>query len=267
MKKPVCMFTVADQNNLKYYEMIKNSLRKFHSEEELPLKLVTEQELETHLKSDPNFFYRQKPTIAKELIKEYELAIGADCDQLIFGKLDHILYDESYDVGTVLNINRVDPPQYGLVSIQGVAPNEYYNAGLVAMRNRDFVQEWLNLCNSKYFERLQYREQDALNIMAHFGRFNVKCFDSNQANPTYNGLVAKGETIHAQLKDGQVIIPKGEDNYPDRDTVLKVLHQAGGQEKKMNWRTWFSEDMQEYVEWLISDTNEPYGQTEVKNTL
>jgi hypothetical protein len=256
MKKKQVAFTVADKNNLPYAQMMINSLRKFHAEEELPLIVMGEEVAKLH--KDPAFFYKAAPLLGLPLLDEYELVLKLDSDQLIFGKLDHILYDTSYDVGCVLNINRVDPPTYGIVSIQGVQPNEYYNNGLVAMRSKDFVSRWLTLCNSKYFDRFQYREQDILNILAHFGGFNVKSLDSDAHRPTWNGLVSKGETIHAELKDGQVIIPRGKDNYPDQDTVLKVWHQAGGGEKKMNFRIHFNESIINYINWLISDTTKPY---------
>lgn len=254
MKKKVIAFIPSDHTGLPMAHELINSIRKFHSEDELPIKIV-----DNPNKDDVDFWYRATPVIAKDLIKEYDLVIKLDNDQICFGDLSHIL-TSPYDVGTVLNINRVDPPYYGLVQFQGVAANEYYNNGLVAMRSEAFVNEWYRLCFSKYFMRLQYREQDILNILTHYGNYQVKCFDNYTDKDNYwNGLVAKGETIHASLKDGKVIIPKGKDNYPDRDTILKMWHTAGGKsETKRNYRIAFSEELISYISWLISDTTKPY---------
>lgn len=251
MKKQVA-FTIADEANMPYAKMMINSLRKFHAAEELPVIIYGEDDYK-RLK-DPAFYYKSAPLLALPLLQDYELVLKLDADMIFFGKIDHILDDDSYDIGTVLNINRVDPSTYGLVTIQGIQPNEYYNNGLVAMRNKDFVSKWLNLCNSKYFERFQYREQDLLNILAHFGGYNVKCFDSDPRHPTWNGLVAKGETLRAIRRGDDVVIPKGEDKYPDQDTVLKCWHKAGGKEKKMNYRVHFSEEIISYIDWLVGDT-------------
>lgn len=252
-KKVIAFIPAGGPANLKFANNLINSIRKFHTAEELPIVIRDNPNLQ-----DQAFWYRATPIIAKELIKEYELVIKLDADMICFGKLDHILNMRA-DVGTVLNINRVDPQYYGIVQFQGIAPNEYYNNGLVAMRSESFIERWHTLCFSKYFERLQYREQDILNILAHYGGYDVECFDSDPIHPTYNGLVAKGETIHAVLRDGQVIIPKGKDNYPDRDTVLKVWHTAGSNnEKKLNYRIHFTDEIINYINWLISDSKEKY---------
>jgi hypothetical protein len=259
----IAIATRADNNNLKYYEMFKNSLRKFHKEDEVDLLLWDEEKIKTY--NDEIFFYRASPTIAKEIIDKYELILMMDCDQIIMGRLDH-LFNRDYDIGTVLNINRVDPPIYGMLNFMGGQPNEYYNNGLVAIRNnekgRDFIHQWDRLCHSKYFHRLQYREQDVLNILAHYGDYNVLCFDDYDAPNniyTWNGIVAKGETIRANMIGYDVVIPVGEDRYPDHEIILKIIHWGGGKDtNKMNYRTCFQEPAIEYIDWLVSNSQEPY---------
>jgi hypothetical protein len=62
-----------------------------------------------------------------------------------------------------------------------------------------------------------------------------------------------------KYQNGKVILPKGKDNYPDRDLVIKAYHFAGGAyETKMNFHVHFKDDMMHYINWLISDTKEPY---------
>jgi hypothetical protein len=246
------LFIIDDDRDPKLATDFYNSLRKFHTEEELDIKIVKRSDKKEWV-DDSEFYYRAKPVIAKEYITKYELVIGCDADQLCFGRLDHIL-GSAYDVGTVLNINRADPLFYGHISIHPIAPNEYYNAGLVAIRSEMFLDQWYKLCHSAFFPRLQFREQDLLNLLCHFGTYDVMCFDRYDVVNNYfawHGLVSKGETAKAILKEGKVIIPKGEDNYPDRDTVLKIFHYAGGGQEAKNYRIHFSEELQSYIEELV----------------
>jgi hypothetical protein len=147
-----------------------------------------------------------------------------------------------------------------LVSTYVIDNNEYYNCGLVAMKNPDFIDNWLRLCYSKYFERVKYREQDFLNIMCHFGNWKVKCLD--RYDPIYNvsswwGLVNKGETLKMIKTDEGIVLPKGRDNYPDRDILVKMYHVAGGsggvKDKFYNIRPLFTDEVMEYIDWLWSD--------------
>lgn len=258
-KKPRVAFTIYDKNNEKYAKMMINSLRKFHSEEELPIICIDQEKLDKI--KDPFKFYRMTPFIAKDLIKDYELVIKLDCDQIIMGDLKHI-FDafDNYDVGTVLNINRVDPPVYGLIGIATVQPNEYYNCGLVAMRSEKFINHWWKLCTSEHFDRMPMREQGFLNILCHYGDYKVRCFD--RYDPfhdiqTWNGLIVKGEENKAILKSGKVVLPRGADNYPDREVVIKAWHTAGGgNEIKLPYHQRFNEDVIEYIDYLVGDANE-----------
>lgn len=256
-------FTIADENNMQYAKMMINSLRKFHTEEELPVAIVSGKGLQKRLSKDPHFFYRATPVVGKELLKDYDLVIKLDADQIIMGDLSYIWEQEGYDVGTVYNINRVDPQRYGNVTIQGVPAQKYYNCGLVAMRSKEFVNHWHDLCFSEMFYNLQYREQDLLNILAHYGRYNINCFDQYDPVHRYfawHGLLAKGEGLRMKLKDGEVILPRGEDNYPDRDVVIKVYHFAGGKdENKYNYRTQFNEEIISHIDHLISNGKEEKG--------
>lgn len=256
MKKPVICFTIADEKNMPITRRMINSLRKFHSEKELPLVIVGGDDLSQRLEKDRSFFYRSTPVIARELIKEYEYVLKLDGDQLILGSLDFILSRRDFDVGTVSNYNRIDPPKYGLVTCAGIPPEMYYNAGLVAMRSEEFISHWHNLCFSPFFNNLQYREQDLLNIMCHFGTWKVRHFD--QYDPVYDytawhGLAAKGEGLKMKLVDGKVMLPKAEDGYPNRDVEIKVYHFAGGGNESKNYRLCFDEELIKHIDWLVSN--------------
>jgi hypothetical protein len=252
MKKKVIAFTIADENNMKYAKMLENSLRKFHSEEELPFVIYSPKQWE--LNKDPHFFYRACPYYAKELIKEYDLVLKLDADQIITGDLGHILDDTGYEVGTVLNWNRVDPTIYGEVRVWDINADKYMNCGLVAMRSEAFINHWWALCQSEHFNVYQYREQDLLNILLHYGMYNYKCFDWGE---TWNGLIAKGEWPRTQIIDNKlVIMPQQLDNgafFPEKPKLLKVLHWAGGAAgtDKMNYRIGFPEEVVEYIDELV----------------
>lgn len=253
--KKVIAYTIADQNNIEYAKMLEKTIRKFHTAEELPFHIVQGEELNNYLKSDQHFFYRATPIIAKKFIDEYETVIKMDADQLVLGNLNYLWETNDFEVGTVLNINRVDPQKYGLVQIQGVIPQEYFNCGLVVMKSKKFIEHWEELCMSKYFYNFQYREQDLLNLLCHFGQYKVRCldyYDNARGESNFWGLVSKGEWHKAILKDKQVILPRGTDNYPDRDTVLKVIHWAGGGfEKRMNYKAYFQPEVSDYIDTLI----------------
>jgi hypothetical protein len=102
--------------------------------------------------------------------------------------------------------------------------------------------------------------------MAHYGDYRVKCFDRYDEKNNYyawHGLVAKGEGMRMKLekRDGKyhVVLPKGPDNYPDRELLIKAYHWAGGQyERKMNYHIYFPDEICDYIEWLVSDTDKPY---------
>lgn len=266
--------------------MMSNSFHKFHPDIELITYGREDFDRETKRKEftdteanipdhDDNLF-RLTPLFARNLLREYELVVRLDADQIITGDLNYIIdHRKEYDLGTVLNINRIDPLKYKPCELSGILPNEYYNLGTIAFTHQRFVEHLWKLCNSRYFWKLQYREQDLLNLMAHYGDYRVKCFDNYDVKNNYyawHGLVAKGETVNSKLvkEDGKykVIIPKGADNYPDHDITLKILHFAGGAyEKKYNYDLHFQGEVLHYVEWLVSDSKEDYDTWKIKNPI
>ena len=258
-KKPVVMFTAYDAKNADFARKFKNSLRKFHSEEELPLYEVKDEELAGYLKLDPMFWYRQKPVIAQKLMKEYEVVIGMDCDQIVVGDLSYIWKTKDYDVGTVINYNRADIQTFPPVGGWGIIPIEYFNCGLVAMRSEVFAKDWMEKCLTPQFERLQFKEQDILNALCYYGRYNVRCFDHMDklgGNNSWWGLLGKGEFPQAKLVNNEIIIPKGdgETPFPPKDVSLKVIHFGGGQNdpQKGNYKVMFQQEVVEYLDKLVS---------------
>lgn len=250
-----CMFVIATKQYDETYRRFLNSLRKFHPDLEV-YRINTAEIEETH---DSQIFMRAKPYFACQFFdKGYELVIGADVDQIITGNLDRILLGD-YEVGTVLNINRVDPTMYGLVSVGTINPEKYYNAGFVAMTSAKFARHWNKLCHSEHYPKFQYREQDLLNIICHYGEYQVTCFDEYDATIDYaawHGLICKGEGMKMVMRDGELILPAQLDGYPKGEKKIKILHNAGGQNEKPiqeAYRTQFNEDVITYLTKLMEN--------------
>jgi hypothetical protein len=237
-------FTIADRTNEPYLKMFVNSLRKFHAEEELPLVVIDQEKLDK-IKDDQKF-YRMTPFIAKDLLKEYELVIKFDCDQIVTGKLNHLWEDASYDIGVVLNGNPTEPSY----TVWDIPAGVYMNCGLVAMRNKEFVNHWWSLCTSQHFQMYQFREQDLMNIMLNYCNYNVRCFDWSDK---WHGLVSKGWWQFIEKRGEDLILSKEDRPWPlDGEKIIKVIHWAGGNDStKMNYRTRFKKEVVDYLDFLV----------------
>ncbi len=254
-KKPKVAFVVADKNNEWMLKPFVNSLRKFHSEEELPLLIIDQEKLDKI--KDRDKFYKMTPLIARDLIKDYDLVIKFDVDQIITGDLSY-MWRVEYDVGTVYNWNRVDPAMYGEVGLATIYPTEYFNCGLVAMKSERFINNWWRLCNSVHFDRMPMREQGLLNALCHYGDYKVVCFDDVDRMREYSawhGLRSKGEWNKCIIKNAEMILPAGEDGYPEMNKKIKILHWAGGSESpKLNYQLYFNDECVKYLDWLVGDS-------------
>lgn len=273
IKKPIIIFSCADKANFLYAVMMFNSLYKFHSawpcilitDEKDPEQLrklpknVEVKDLTSYITVDRAFFYRQKPIIAEEYIKDYDLVLGIDSDSIIVGDLSYIEKTKDYDVAGVLNYNAQDAKEFGQIGGWGIHPMEYLNCGLVAMRSEKFIHDWKVWCFSPQFDRLQYKEQDGLNALVYHGNWNCRVLDHGDkpaGMTSWWGLLAKTSYPRCILKDNEIIIPKGEGTptFPVEDTSLKVIHFAGGnQPNKANYRTMFNEDIITRLDYLVSN--------------
>ena len=273
-KKKALFFAACDENNFKYAIPFWKSLTKFHSPKDIDMVLFTNEKKKENLAKlpqgiqivdvtpylrDPYFWYRQKPVLAEKFMDDYELVVGFDVDQLVLGDLNYILDTDDYDIGTVINWNRSDPQFYGDVEMMriGILPIEYFNCGLVAMRSKKFVHHWAILCFSEQFNRVQYREQDILNVLCYYGNYNVRCFDHGDGVKNHYGwygLISKGELGRAELRGKDIVLPKGfgDTPFPPTDQTLKVVHLGGGAgAPKDNWGLFFSPEVMKRIQELI----------------
>lgn len=247
-------FTIADQNNLQYAGKMINSLRKFHSEKELPLALIGPEKLKEVLPKDPMFFYRATPIIARDLWKQgYDTIIKIDADSVITSRLDHT-WDGEFDVGVVNNSNPREMKTYP-VSVWNIHPLSYVNCGYVVMKSERFINHWLNLCNSVHFDYYQMKEQDLLNIMVFYMDFKVAFLD---AGNKWNGLISKGYWPLVELRDKKLILPKNNEWPAQEDKEICVIHVAGGNvPDKFNFNIHFKPEV---AKWLNEITSAPVAE-------
>lgn len=275
MKKPVCFFAVGSKEYSKYAIPFWRSMVKFHSPKDIDMIWYTNEKNPEVLKrlpqgikledldpllADPAFYYRQKPLLSEPLLDEYDLVVGFDSDQLILGSLDYILKTQDYDVGTVYNWNRFDQQFYPMVEMMriGIMPAEYFNCSLVALRSKQFAHNWMVNCFSSQFDRVQFREQDILNVMCYYGNWNVRCFDLPDTPGKHfgwYGMLSKGELPRAELRGKDIVIPKGfgDTPFPPEDVQLHALSLGGGHGAvKDNWAAFFSPKVMERINELIA---------------
>lgn len=238
-------FSIADNNNLKYFEMMKNSLKKF--DKETDLILFGEKDIKAT--NDNMIFYRATPYFAEKLFNAgYTEVCKLDADQIITGDLTEI-WEGDFDVAVVNNANPREFKAYP-VSVWDINPLAYLNCGLVVMKSKTFIDHWLQLCYSDHFNNYQMKEQDLLNIMIYYGMYKVKFLDQGDS---FYGLASKGYWPDVVLKEKELILP-GNDEWNKEDKKLKVIHWAGGNSPdKMNFQIRFKPEVVEYLEELIND--------------
>ena len=242
-------FTIADQNNLKYYELLKNSLSKFHPD--IPLILIDEPKIKQL--GDPHFFYRATPIIAKALFKDYDIITKIDADTIITGNLDHI-WEGEFDVAVVKNSNPREDKVYP-IRLLDIHPLSYVNNGLVVMKSKVFVEHWLKLCMSEHFLNFQYREQDMLNIMVFYmgeafgGPYKIRFLDDSNK---WHGLISKQYAPLTKLVDGKIILPKNDEWPQDEDKQIVAYHWAGGNSPdKMKYKLIFPKEICDFIDNLV----------------
>lgn len=247
-KMKIAAFVIADQKNIKFLENMKKSLRKFHTEKELPLIEITGKDLEERLLKDPNFFYRASPIIAKELMEEgYECVIKIDADSIITAPIDEAWSGE-FDVKVVLNSNprEFKTFQYTVFDLNPIT--DYINCGFVVIKSKEFVDHWNTLCFSPHFGNYQMREQDLLNIIVHYGNYNVTLLDDGEG---LWGLSSKGYWQDIVIKDDNLILPAQKDWFAI-DKIIKVIHWAGANDpSKGNYRIKFQPEVIKYIDGIL----------------
>ena len=244
-KNKIIAFTVADSNNMKFYEMLKNSWNKFHPN--IEINLIAGEDLQNRLKQDPFFFYRAKPVLAKEAFeKGYDTVVVLDVDQIITGDLSHT-WESEFDVTVVQNSNPKEAKIYP-VQVWDIPPMAYVNCGYVVMKSKTFVDHWYSLCFSNHFNSYQFKEQDLLNILVFYCGYNVNFLDSGDK---FHGLASKGYWMNIELKDGKLVLPQNSEWPQSGDKEICIIHFAGGNDPtKGNYRIRFQDKVVAHLDYL-----------------
>ena len=257
-------FIPADNNNLKYANMLANSLKKFHPSEEI----ILFNEDQVKATGDPHFWYRATPALAKTLFDQgFDEVCKLDADTVITGNLDHI-WEGDFDVAVVNNSNPREDKVYP-VRLWNINPMAYVNCGFVVMKSKQFVDHWMGLCYSEHFQFYQYKEQDLLNIMVFYqsklvgGNYKVRFLDKSDK---WHGLISKGywpeitintthtctEKICSHNFQPELILRRNEEWPIDQDKKIVAIHFAGGnQPGKMNFKLHFKPEVVKRLEELV----------------
>lgn len=247
-KKKVVAFTIATGKHVEYAELMAKTFKHFNPD--IPLIVYGEEDMAKN--PNPEKYYLATPYFAKELIKEYELVIKLDADQLFFHDINHIVEDTSYDVGTVLNWNPIHAAKFGEVGLATISPQEYMNCGFVSMRSEAFIKQWWDMCNSFHFPRMPFREQGFLNILYYYNQYKGKCFDYSDK---WHGLISNSEWLNMIVKDDKVMLLANDAGYPTQDIIIVAVHWAEGSDNpnKMNWRVAFNQPVQDFIERILNE--------------
>lgn len=237
-------FTIADQSNLPYAKMMERSLKFFHPDAELKIFGSEDIKRITH----PEPFYVAKAFFGKELAEDYEQVINIDADSLVVGSLDEVLASP-YEVGCVLNnaITIPDPLERQICSLDRTNPAFYMNAGFVSARSTRFWNWWHALNQRHFFQAYQFREQDTLNMIFHYG--DLLCVNFDNSASIY-GLWLNGYWPRTVLENGEIVLPS---SVLGARKPLKILHWGGGKmSAKMNYRTKFPAEVADRIAEIIA---------------
>jgi lipopolysaccharide biosynthesis glycosyltransferase len=192
------------------------------------------------------------PFITAQLIDHYDIVIHFDADSMIVGKLDELL-DESnleFDIIGVRNnndYNKAGKDQF--ISNPGLDPQLYLNAGLVAITNKDVVEEWMNK-NIEYANQMPFQEQTVLNHIAM--NYKTKILDPIESNVYYGISNLYGNNTHwdswkdIHLIDNELVL---------NNKKVKVLHHGGGHDAKKLDFDLFSDEVKNKLKQIYENNN------------
>jgi ADP-heptose:LPS heptosyltransferase len=164
-----------------------------------------------------------RPRILSKLLDDYDGVIYLDADTVVCDRLEEFL-EGDFDVAGSLNIDR---PDLGL---------GYLNAGVSAIKNKKFCEEWTHLM---YKPGAGKSNQVYFNQLCNSGRYNVKTVDKEKV--FYN------ETSRAHWKKIRVC---SDGKLRTHGRIVRVLHWAGGvgrMEDKLSSAD-FSDEVREHLD-------------------
>lgn len=218
--KPIVFYTFISDN---YYQPIGtpkliNSFKRFHPD--IPLVIFRQDVVDAIIDPSKKFMGGQvnwlnaKPMFAKLLTDKYELVVNIDADTVILGRLDELIDDKSYDVGSVMNFNDFENR-----SFDNITAEMYLQAGLVASRRPEFWDIWMQ-SSLKENWHMKCAENDTLNMVVYDdlvpAGWKLKIFDKDK---DYWGCKALGRESEFTVL-GEKVMCRGEQ--------VKAYHHAKG---------------------------------------
>jgi len=193
------------------------------------------------------------PFVSYQLIDQYDMVVHFDADSMVVGKLDELL-DESnlnYDIIGVRNnndFNRAGKDNY--ITNPGLDPQKYLNAGLVAITNKVFVEDWM-MKNIEFGNQMPFQEQTILNIIA--DNWKTKILDPLESDVYYGTSNLYGTDTHwdswkdIKLKENMLIL---------NNKKVKILHHAGGHNtiNKLDFNL-FNNEVKQYLINIYENNN------------
>jgi len=213
MKERIVFFTLVSDDY--YYALgahkFVNSFKRFHPDIDL---VVFRQDMIDKVFAEKNInFYMAKPTFAKLLTNKYDLVVNIDADCAIMGRMTEVLKDD-YNIGAAWNYNIYENRTLG-----DITEKQYVQAGLVGSRSKKFWDIWEK--ENKNAMKYTCQENDILNLVwyndPYVKTLKRKIFDKDI--PDYYGCKSLGQEEKMYLKDGKVMLNKGQ---------VVAYHQARG---------------------------------------
>ena len=184
---------------------------------------------DTAIKEEGMDFGLLHPFMINRVMEQgYDAVIYFDADSIVTGSLDELLLalENSYDIICVRNNN--DQDKAGMdepIGQEGAGTEHYVNAGLIAVKNKNFLKEWME-DNKKYGAWLPFKEQTVLNTIK--GKYKSLIIDNKDTNVYYGVSCLSGTESHwdswkeIHVMNGDLML-----NYKK----IKVLHHAGGKKE------------------------------------
>ena len=226
MKDIIICTHVSDHlyNSIGAHKLVK-SIKYFHPE--LDLIVFGDETLNKIMDEDPRINWNNiHPIVSYILTDHYKTIIHMDADSMLTDRIDELLENVSkYDVIGVRNTNDYhkagkDNP----IGCENVHYAKYINAGLVAVSNKEFYKDWIDL-NFKLSNHLPFGENDTLNMLFHSGNYSSHIIDDFDTDLYYGLSNVWGEKNHWESWK-QIYIDN--DKLKLNNKKVKVLHQAGG---------------------------------------
>lgn len=192
------------------------------------------------------------PFVSYQLIDQYDMVVHFDADSMIVGKLDELLDEANLNFDIIGVRNNNDYNQAGkdnYITNPGLNPQNYLNAGLVAVTNKSFLEEWMNQ-NVECGNQMPFQEQTILNQIT--PNWKSKIIDPIGSSVYYGISNLWGDKTHW---DSWKMINIINNELILNNKKVKVLHHGGGHgAQKLDFNL-FSEETKQYLEKIYENNN------------